>query len=146
MLIEMQDWDDAYLVLESSLPRERLISKLANTRAKGNSWFVWREGDAYLGWVIVHWNGKPSDPDYPDMMKLFVRPEHRRKGVAGRIIRACEQEARRRGFSRMGLSVHLEGNVPARLLYEGLGYTRTETPPYPFGKKGKLVVDMAREL
>jgi len=145
MLIEMRDWHDDYMVLESSLPRDRLIRKLESVKAKGNSWYVWKGEGRYLGWVIVHWHGKRTAPDYPDMMKLFVREDFRRKGVASKLVRACEQEALARGFLKMGLSV-AESNTPAMALYRRLGYSTEGRPAYPLGPRGTMVVGMVRSL
>ncbi len=146
MLIEMQEWKAEYEALEASLRRDKLIRKLKNTRSGGNSWYVWQEDGEHLGWVIVHWSGKKTEPDYPDMMKLFVHNDHRRKGIASRMIAAVEDEARKRGFDRIGLSVSAGGNQPAEKLYRKLGYDFTPKPAHPMGKVGLLVRDMEKRL
>jgi len=53
---------------------------------------------------------------------MFVRDDWTRRGLGRRIIVACEQAARREGFSRMALSATLPG-VP---LYEACGFEPTE--------------------
>ena len=146
MLAEMIEWDDDYAILESSLSREKLVRKLKNTRASGNSWFIWKEGGEYVGWVIVHWSGKKTEPDYPDMMKLFVREDRRRRGIASKIISACEQKALARGCDRIGLSVAHTANEAAKALYRKLGYEFTPREPYAFGQRGQLVLDMVKRL
>lgn len=60
---------------------------------------------------------------------VFVPAEHRRHGIATLLTRAAEDEARRRGWARISLSVSADGNVPARTLYEGLGYRATGDAP-----------------
>jgi GNAT superfamily N-acetyltransferase len=146
LLVEMTEWDDDYAILESSLSRERLVSKLENTRANGNSWFIWEDGGEYLAWAIIHWSGKKTEPDYPDMMKLFVREDRRRRGIASKIISACEQIALARGCDRIGLSVAHIGNEAAKALYKGLGYEFTPQEPYALGKSAELVLDMVKRL
>ena len=42
---------------------------------------------------------------------------------------AAEDESRGRGWERISLSVSAEGNVPARTLYERLGYRDTGDAP-----------------
>ena len=56
-------------------------------------------------------------------------PEHRRCGIATQLAYAAEKEARVRGWDRISLSVSQEGNAPARLLYEQLGYVDAGTNP-----------------
>jgi GNAT superfamily N-acetyltransferase len=49
---------------------------------------------------------------------MFVRDDWTRRGLGRRIIDACEEAARREGFSRMALSATLPG-VP---LYQACGF------------------------
>ena len=49
---------------------------------------------------------------------MFVRDDWTRRGLGRRIIEACEEAARREGFSRMALSATLPG-VP---LYQACGF------------------------
>jgi len=53
---------------------------------------------------------------------MFVRDDWTRRGLGRRIIVACEEAARREGFSRMALSATLPG-VP---LYQACGFEATE--------------------
>jgi GNAT superfamily N-acetyltransferase len=53
---------------------------------------------------------------------MFVRDDWTRRGLGRRIIDACEEAARREGFSRMALSATLPG-VP---LYEACGFEPVE--------------------
>ena len=53
---------------------------------------------------------------------MFVRADWTRRGLGRRIIEACEDAARREGFSRMALSATLPG-VP---LYEACGFEPLE--------------------
>ena len=59
----------------------------------------------------------------PAMIRaMFVRDDWTRRGLGRRIIEACEEAARREGFTRMALSATLPG-VP---LYERYGFTLLE--------------------
>ena len=54
-------------------------------------------------------------------MNMFVEPEHRRKGLARRLMALCDVEARRRGIAFMTLHATAQG----RPLYEQLGWEPT---------------------
>jgi ribosomal protein S18 acetylase RimI-like enzyme len=45
---------------------------------------------------------------------------HRRKGIASKLIAACEADARKQGFKEIKLEVHTDN--PAYILYFNLGY------------------------
>jgi GNAT superfamily N-acetyltransferase len=71
--------------------------------------------------------GRPDsllDPakDAARIRAFYVRPEFARRGIAARILRACEAAALERGFRRFELIATLPG-VP---LYEAMGYERIE--------------------
>ncbi|KAF7599112.1 MAG: GNAT family N-acetyltransferase [Candidatus Dactylopiibacterium carminicum] len=57
---------------------------------------------------------------------LKVSVHHRREGLARLLVAAVEQEAWRRGACHVTLEVG-EENIPARTLYESLGYARYRT-------------------
>ena len=64
---------------------------------------------------------------------MFVRDDWTRRGLGRRIIDACEEAARREGFSRMALSATLPG-VP---LYQACGFE-------PLEEVDTVLVDRAR--
>ena len=64
---------------------------------------------------------------------MFVRDDWARRGLGRRIIDACEEAARREGFSRMALSATLPG-VP---LYQACGFE-------PLEEVDTVLVDGAR--
>jgi GNAT superfamily N-acetyltransferase len=55
------------------------------------------------------------------ILLLYVMPEHRRKGIAGALVRYAETWAKTRGDRQIGLQV-FETNLPALTLYQALGY------------------------
>ena len=57
---------------------------------------------------------------------LHVAPEHRRRGVARRLLGEAEDWARLEGSRSIGLQV-IDFNEPARRLYESLGYELVAT-------------------
>ncbi len=64
-----------------------------------------------------------------EVRDVWVRPEHRRRGVARALMSALEDAAREHGETRIGLSVAQDGHAaPARALYEALGYRHAHGP------------------
>jgi ribosomal protein S18 acetylase RimI-like enzyme len=56
---------------------------------------------------------------------LGTAPEFRRRGVAGALLAAAEERARRLGLSRVSLETEVD-NAPARALYESRGFLAGE--------------------
>ena len=55
---------------------------------------------------------------------VTVHPDHRRKGLARRLVSLVLEEARRQGVSQMTLTTLQELMKPAWTLYEQFGFTR----------------------
>jgi putative acetyltransferase len=88
--------------------------------AKGGRYFVVEDGKGRVGACV--------SVDYPqagiaEMHRVYVRPDLRRRGLAERLVRLAEDEARARGAELMLLwsDLRFEG---AHRLYERLGYRR----------------------
>jgi ribosomal protein S18 acetylase RimI-like enzyme len=74
----------------------------------------------------------PLRPDEAQIRMLGVHPDARRRGVAGRLMAAAEEEARRAGRSRVTL--HTTSRMKAaRKMYEDLGYRRLADRVFPDG-------------
>jgi len=93
------------------------------------SYFGWmlEEADvviAGLGMMIIDWPPHPSHPaDHRRayILNVFVEPEHRRKGLARRLMVLAEARARELG---VGYAI-LHSTRQGRLLYESLGWGAT---------------------
>ena len=90
---------------------------------------------AIVGLAVVIERELPSHPvhrhlRHGELDELVVDAAYRRKGVAQRLIRACEAWARERGIASMRIGVWAF-NDPARTLYERMGY---EVHTLRFGK------------
>ena len=77
-------------------------------------------------------------PGLPQINALEIDENYRRQGLATMLIAAAENEARRQGFSMIGLGVEIS-NEPAKKLYEKLGYSYqqvggSDTYDFLFGK------------
>ena len=59
---------------------------------------------------------------------VAVLASHRGRGIAEQMLRAVEQEARRRGACKLTLEV-LSGNRPAMRLYERIGFAGYRLDP-----------------
>ena len=60
-----------------------------------------------------------------ELMRVYVRPDYRCRGLGAHLVSGLEREAKRLGFTRTVLLTGLD--MPAALaLYSRLGYTRIE--------------------
>lgn len=80
-----------------------------------------------IGQVAIQWTGKKTHPSFPDIQSLRVIETFRGLGVGSRLVEACELEASRRDFDKIGIAVGLE-NPAAQRLYQRLGYQITGAP------------------
>lgn len=79
------------------------------------------------GFIIIHLEHiHPRTQAY--VVTLDVAPEHRRQGLARRLLEAAEQQSATRQASPMTLHVWTE-NTPAINFYERSGYVRTVLHP-----------------
>lgn len=102
-------------------------------------------GGRYVGRVTLRhdWGDETSIiekdfPGLPQINALEIDKDYRRRGLATMLIAAAESEARRQGFSMIGLGVEIS-NEPAKKLYEKLGYSYqqvggSDTYDFLFGK------------
>ena len=102
-------------------------------------------GGRYVGRVTLRhdWGNETSIiekdfPGLPQINALEIDENYRRQGLATMLVTAAENEARRQGFSMIGLGVEIS-NEPAKKLYEKLGYSYqqvggSDTYDFLFGK------------
>jgi len=101
------------------------------TRALGNGsyrgWLAETDGGRVVagGGLIVHeWParpGNPSDPRRAYILNVYTEPEHRKQGLARRIVTTIIAWCRAEGF----WAVSLHASADGRALYESLGFERT---------------------
>jgi len=81
---------------------------------------------AYLGQLPVGCGGiKRYNPATAELKRMYVRPEHRGKGIAGRLLAELETWARELGFSTMILETGRK-QAEAIGLYTKHGYRQIE--------------------
>jgi ribosomal protein S18 acetylase RimI-like enzyme len=98
------------------------------------------EGGAILGSVTLELAGRtePDDDHEPlaadeaHIRMLGVHPDHRRRGIARRLLAACIDEARRAGRSRLTLNTTKRMRA-AQAMYRTLGFRRTADRVFPDG-------------
>jgi len=111
---ELQPGDVA--LVDRHLPLSRLDQQVE----QGSTYLVAWEDGRPVGHAHIAWHG--THLGVPEVQDVFVRPEERRRGIAGQLTEAAEAAARARGFEAISLSVSESGNEAARRLYEQLGY------------------------
>lgn len=79
------------------------------------------------GVVVLYKPESETGPFRADVLKLFTSPEHRRKGIAKRLMVKLEEVAR--GNGRTLLMLDTETGSPAEGVYPKFGYTRIGTIP-----------------
>lgn len=112
-------------------------------------WLVAEEKNKLIGYVVLKWFGKATAPDYPDLEDVFVHPDYRGQGVAGKLVQEAESLAKKKGFKKIGLAVNPDPRCPAHKLYAKLGYKTVNGIKYVDGVYGGVkdwVVDMEKKL
>ena len=87
------------------------------------------------GFYLVAWGGDEplghvhlalTDP--PELQDVYVRVERRRQGVGTALLGHAEDDARARGFDRVGLGVSID-DVAAQAFYRRCGYVDSGDAP-----------------
>jgi GNAT superfamily N-acetyltransferase len=102
------------------------LSRLDQQDERSTYLIAW-EDEQPVGHAHIAWSG--THLGLPEIQDVFVLPELRRRGIATELTHAAEDEARRRGWERISLSVSLEGNPAASVLYAKLGYVDAGVEP-----------------
>jgi GNAT superfamily N-acetyltransferase len=103
------------------------LSRLDQQSREGSTYLIAWEDDRPVGHAHIAWYG--THLALPEIQDVFVLPERRRRGIASQLTHAAEDEARRRGWDRISLSVSQEGNPEATRLYAKLGYVDAGAAP-----------------
>lgn len=68
------------------------------------------------------WSISLKEGEYLVIHALAVAPEHSGQGIGKAMVRYCIDQARQRGYKAIRLDA-VPKNIPARRMYEGLGFS-----------------------
>lgn len=84
------------------------------------------ENSRAIGFCLLNWQPKYAYfklHGFPEIQDLNVLSAHRNKGVGAALIRFCEEMAREKGCTDMGIGVGLDSSFgAAQRLYVKMGY------------------------
>ena len=116
---QLERGDLPLLAAEVGLGRDHIEGRWSEREQGLRTMFVAETDGRFAGGVSFD-----VRPDFPGLLHLYalaVAPPLQRGGVGTALIRAVEDESRRRGLEGVYLGV-AEDNPDARRLYESLGY------------------------
>jgi GNAT superfamily N-acetyltransferase len=94
----------AFSVLQASFEQElRSMELFASDQSHGAALVAKADGEPVGTCLLVESEVEPNHDVSPWLAGLFVVPAHRRKGAGAALVRAIEDQARQRGFSRVYL-------------------------------------------
>ena len=107
---------NAFSVLQASFEEELRSLELLSSDQRLGVALVAKGDDESIGTcLLVESEIEPNHDVAPWLAGLFVLPEHRRRGTGAVLVRAIEDQARRRGFSRLYLYTTEAAGFYARL-------------------------------
>jgi|SRR6185312_9148939 len=128
----------AFSTLEATFEQElKSLERFASDQSRGVALMAKIDAEPVGTCLLVESEIEPNHDVSPWLAGLFVAPEHRRKGAGAVLVRAIEDEARERGFSRLYLYTTAAAGFYARLGWSLLDRTNW---------KGFDTAFMARDL
>jgi GNAT superfamily N-acetyltransferase len=110
---------NAFSVLKASYEQElRSLERFASDQGHGVALVAKADTKPIGTCLLVESEIEPNHDVSPWLAGLFVVPEHRRKGAGAELVRAIEEQALQRGFSRLYLYT-----TDAVGFYERLGWS-----------------------
>lgn len=103
-------------------------------------WLVAEDGGEILGYI-----GSQSVLDAADVMNLAVSPDHRRKGIGEKLIKALTRHLQEHGVIALLLEVRVS-NAPAIRLYEKLGFVQVGRRPRYYTNPREDALILRKEL
>lgn len=103
-------------------------------------WLVAEDGGEILGYI-----GSQSVLDAADVMNLAVSPDHRRKGIGDKLIKALIRHLQENGVIALLLEVRVS-NAPAISLYEKLGFVQVGRRPRYYTNPREDALILRKEL
>lgn len=113
---------------EPTPPLDVLSDRLRQLVAGGDT-LVLLAGEHPIGVAVLRLRGAIWSPALECYLaELYVVPQQRRRGVGRTLVHAAISEARERGAETMEIGVD-EPDLPARRLYENMGFTNRSGGP-----------------
>ncbi len=135
---QLEEKDLAIVEKVFSNMRPGIHKKRFEDQQRGNLMYLtaW-DYQTLIGRIMIKWYGAndtktPSIEQCPHLESLFVIAGYRGRGVGTKLMLYCEELAREKGFSKIGLSVG-DQNTTAHSLYTKLGYKNAGFTPYVIG-------------
>jgi GNAT superfamily N-acetyltransferase len=129
---------NTFSVLQTSFENElKSLELFASDQRHGVGLVAKADGEPIGTCLLVESEIEPSHDVSPWLAGLFVVPEHRRKGAGAVLVRAIEDQARRRGSSRLHLYT-----TDADAFYARLGWLVHDRTNW----KGRDAAFMIRDL
>lgn len=110
------------------------VQSFAQLLTAGAAALVANENEVRCGFILSR-----VAADEAEILSLGVVPENRGHGLGKRLVMAAAEAAREHGARTMFLEVS-EANVPARRLYEGLGFAETARRREYYGRGDDAIV------
>jgi ribosomal protein S18 acetylase RimI-like enzyme len=111
-------------------PSAEQVAELAGPQlASGEIAVIFAAGEPSAGFAQLRYRSSLYAPG-PDacLEELWVRPEHRGRGLGRALLEAAMDLARKHGATRIDLNTSVT-DVAARALYESCGFTNLELGP-----------------
>ncbi len=140
---------EALIQIRQGIKIETIRERLDKQAKKEVDYLVIEGEGKIVGHVVLHWHGKLTHPEYPDMVDLYIKESERGKGYGTKLIAECERRAKEKGFTEIGLAVNPDLNDSAVMLYKSLGYKHTGVTPYVDGVYDGVedwCIDMEKDL
>jgi ribosomal protein S18 acetylase RimI-like enzyme len=123
--------------LSADHAREYWESVAVAVKAGGRLLWVARDDDAIVGTVQLDLERRANGSHRAELIKLMVHTRARRRGVGRALMRAAQDEARRRG--RRTLVLDTRQGDPSEALYRSLGWAFAGAiPQYARSANGEL--------
>jgi GNAT superfamily N-acetyltransferase len=110
-----------------AVDRHLPLSRLDQESGEGSTYLIAWEDDRPVGHAHIAWDS--THLGLPEIQDVYVVPDKRRRGIASQLTHAAEDEARRRGWDGISLSVSRSDNPAAAQLYAKLGYVDAGAEP-----------------
>ncbi len=126
---EMEELSDFNRLADSGVRADAVKYFTDRLRKSKHTYLVAKVEGEFAGFISIE--GRKARPvfereEYGHIHELFVRKEHRRKGIASELLEKIEEIGREKGFDMIRLSVNVR-NRSAIELYEKKDFRKERT-------------------